>query len=209
MCSMSSKQYFNQVAENWDHLRQQLFSDKIREIALATADVAPGKIAADIGAGTGFITERLLQKNLKVIAIDQSEAMIEVLKRKFKIVDCRVGKAESLPVEDETVDYVFANMYLHHVEEPSEALKEMARILKPEGRLVITDLDEHNYEFLRTEQHDRWLGFKRNDIKQWFENACLTNIQINCAGEDCCAESNCGCESASISIFVASGRKGE
>jgi len=48
-------------------------------------------------------------------------------------------------------------MYLHHVEDPPAAIKEMVRILKPGGKIVITDADEHNYEFLRTEQQDRWL----------------------------------------------------
>ena len=80
-----------------------------------------------------------------------------------KFVDCdaiayRVGEAESLPIPDVAVDYAFANMYLHHVESPPEAIREMARILKPGGKLVITDLDEHRFEFLRTEHHDRYYG---------------------------------------------------
>jgi ubiquinone/menaquinone biosynthesis C-methylase UbiE len=64
------------------------------------------------------------------------------------------------------VDYVFANMYLHHVEQPVAAIREMARILKARGKLV--DLDEHNFESLRTEQHDRWPGFYREEVRQWF-----------------------------------------
>jgi ubiquinone/menaquinone biosynthesis C-methylase UbiE len=56
-------------------------------------------------------------------------------------------------------------MLLHHVENPKVAIKEMVRILKPGGMIVITDLDEHKFEFLKTEQHDRWMGFKREDVQ--------------------------------------------
>ena len=41
----------------------------------------------------------------------------------------------------------------------------MVRILRPGGKILIADADEHNYEFLRKEQHDRWFGFKRENIK--------------------------------------------
>lgn len=83
----------------------------------------------------------------------------------------------------------------------------MERILKPGGKLVITDLDEHNFEFLKTEQYDVWMGFDRKNITKWFEDAGLKNVTINCVGSNCCADSKCGCAKASISIFVAYGEK--
>ena len=57
---------------------------------------------------------------------------------------------------------------MHHVEDSPEAIKEMVKILKLGGKIVITDADEHDYEFLRIEQQDRWLGFIRNDIIKWY-----------------------------------------
>jgi ubiquinone/menaquinone biosynthesis C-methylase UbiE len=207
---MGSKQYFDQVASQWDQMRKGFFAGNVREVAFAAANVQAGKQAADIGAGTGFITEGLIQKGLKVIAVDQSEAMIGEMRRKFEkfdTVDYRIGEGDNPPIQDETVDYVFANMYLHHVESPPSAIKEMVRVLRKGGKLVITDLDEHEFEFLRAEQQDRWMGFKREDIKRWFVEAGLRNVSIDCVGENCCAESSCGCESASVSIFVSSGDK--
>lgn len=207
---MSSKQYFDEVADQWDSMRETFFSANIREKAMDAANIQPGKLAADIGAGTGFITEGLLQKGLKVVAIDQSQEMLETMRNKFAEfsgVDYRIGKAASLPVEDGSVDYAFANMYLHHVESPLQAITEMVRILKKDGKLIITDLDEHNFEFLKNEQHDRWMGFKRDAVKQWFLEAGLKNVDVDCVGENCCAKSSCGSENASISIFVATGTK--
>ncbi|MCZ6676445.1 MAG: hypothetical protein O7E52_04265 [Candidatus Poribacteria bacterium] len=87
------------------------------------------------------------------------------------------------------------------------AIKEMARILKPGGTLVITDIDEHTFTFLRDEHHDRWLGFKRADIRRWFTDAGFKHVVVDDAGERCCGQSSCGSEYTSISIFVASGEK--
>jgi len=63
-------------------------------------------IAADIGAGTGFITEELLKHKVRVIAIDQSAAMIEEMRKRFCCceIDYRSGEAEKPPVDNEKVD---------------------------------------------------------------------------------------------------------
>jgi ubiquinone/menaquinone biosynthesis C-methylase UbiE len=207
---MDTKKYFEKVAKKWDKMREAFFTEKVREKAIAIANVRPGKLAADIGAGTGFMTEELIEKGLKIIAIDQSEAMLEEMKKKFASIngiDYRIGKAENLPVLNEFVDYVFANMLLHHVNSPPKVIKEMVRILKPGGKLIITDLDKHNFEFLREEHYDKWMGFEREDIKEWLKKARLKNVIIDCVGEKCCCKSNFGDEYASISIFIALGEK--
>ena len=202
-----SKNYFDEVAPAWDAMRQEFFPDHVREQALRVAGVTAGQVAADIGAGTGFVTEALLRAGLSVIAVDQSTEMLETIAKKFPDADCRPGSAERLPIDDSSVDYVFANMYLHHVERPPEAIAEMARTLKPNGKLVITDLDHHDFEFLRVEQHDRWLGFEREDVRSWFSAAGLTDVSLDCVGDNCCADSTAGGARAEISIFIAQGTK--
>ncbi len=207
---MDCNGYFEKVAPKWDKMRESFYSEAVREKALHVAGVTPGKIAADIGCGTGFITEGLIHRELKVIAVDGSQSMISEMKLKFADIDSidyRFGESRILPIEDGILDYAFANMYLHHVEAPDKAIKEMARILKPGGKLVATDLDQHDFEFLRQEHNDRWMGFKRDDIRRWFEEAGLKDIVVDCVGENCCAKSSCGREQAKISIFVAHGRK--
>jgi|GEM_PF-3330365 len=110
-------------------MQQQFFPDEVREIAISTAQVAPGDLAADVGAGSGFITEALIGAGARVIAVDQSQEMLNVIRHKFTdaSVEVRQGSADALPLRDAEVKQAFANMYLHHVEEPAEAIREMAR----------------------------------------------------------------------------------
>ena len=209
---MNIKGYFDSVATNWDDMRKGFFRENVRKKAFETAHIQPGKTAADIGAGTGFIAEDLIRRGLHVIAVDQSEAMLEVLKNKLppsSRIDLRTGEAGNLPIDDNYVDYVFANMYLHHVLDPADAIKEMIRILKPGGVLVITDMDKHSFVHLKSEHHDRWMGFERADVHRWLETAGLKTVRVRCIDELCCAKSSDGKETARVSIFIASGKKPE
>ncbi len=71
-----SKDYFDCVADAWDDMRKNFFPEAVRDRALDVADVRAGKLAAEIGAGTGFMTEALLARGLEVVAVDQSRSML-------------------------------------------------------------------------------------------------------------------------------------
>ena len=205
-----SRDYFNDIAEDWDAMRTSFFSEEVREVAYTLADVQNGKTAADIGAGTGFITEGLLKAGLQVIAIDQSENMLDNMKLKYKdyaSLSCVQGDSDALPLDDQSVDYAFANMFLHHVVDPYIAIKEAYRILQPGGKLVITDLDEHHFTFLQTEQHDIWMGFDRSQVMKWFQEAGFVDVSVSGVGCNCCSDSEGSDEKASVSIFAAYGVK--
>lgn len=220
---MSSQEYFAQVAGDWDRLRAGFFPEAVRVRALELAGIGAGaaqgrqpvvRTAADLGAGTGFLTEALLGAGLSVAAIDQSPQMLAELRAKLSDrpgasgrVTLLEGKAEALPLPDASVDYVFSNMFLHHVDDPARAIAEMARVVRPGGRVVITDLDSHSFDFLLTEHHDRWPGFARADVEAWLRAAGLAEAKVDCLGENCCASScadTCGEKSqAQVSIFAA------
>jgi arsenite methyltransferase len=214
--STASSVYFQQNARQWDSLRAGYFGEKVRRAAIAKAHLRPEMTVADVGAGTGFLSAGLAPMVAKVILVDASSEMIEVAKTNlagYNNLEFHVADGLELPLPANSVDAVFANMYLHHCPDPLAALREMARILKPGGRLVVTDLRSHPYTWLKEEMADVWLGFADAQIQAWLKESGLVNRVVQGSGCSCCAESQKtevtgpGGQRAEIDIFVAVGSK--
>jgi ubiquinone/menaquinone biosynthesis C-methylase UbiE len=208
--------YFQETARNWDTTRAGYFGDNVRQVAIAKAYLRPEMAVADIGSGTGFVAAALAPLVRRVYVVDGSLEMLDVARKNlgaFTNVEYHQADGLDLPFPEESLDAVFANMYLHHCPDPLAALREMARILRPGGRLVITDIDEHSHTWMKKEMADLWLGFNRSQLRNWMREAGLVNVIMDCSGESCSAESNsitsgvAGKDQAKISIFVAIGTR--
>jgi ubiquinone/menaquinone biosynthesis C-methylase UbiE len=201
--------YFTQVADQWDEIRAGYFTEFMRDSAIAKTNLPESASVADVGTGTGFVAAGLASHAVKVYGFDANPKMLEIARKNlagFSNVELKQSAGDQLPLTDQSVDGVFANMYLHHAVDPEKAIQEMARILKPGGVLCITDLDAHDHEWQREQMADLWLGFERDGIRRWFGNAGLSEIDVDCAEGTCNA---CGPDGklTPLSIFVAIGRK--
>jgi SAM-dependent methyltransferase len=184
-------------------MRAGYFGESVRDAAIAKAYLHPEMTVADIGTGTGFVATGLAPLVRQVVAVDGSAAMLEAAQRNLSglaNVTTRLADGAALPFEDGSLDAVFTNMYLHHCPDPQAAIAEMVRVLRPGGRLVITDLDQHEHEWMRREMADEWLGFDRGQIKAWLRGAGLVNVIVDCTNQSCSATSQTVGAAAEVSI---------
>src|SRR5213594_4152937 len=205
--SRGSKEYFEEVSGSWDVLRKGFYGDEIRDTVLTAARLLPKNTVLDVGAGTGFLTEGAAKIARKVIALDFSEAMLSEARAKLggRNVEFKIGNVEQIPLPDASIDAVIGNMVLHHCQRPETAVKEMTRVLAPKGRLVLSDLQEHDHNSLRKEHADLWMGFKMSYVGGIMHEAGLEDVSVESLSS-CCSETK---EEGQIDIpmFLAAGHK--
>ncbi len=173
---------FDSVGPEWDALRKVFNDDALRARAVARL-VPPGLRVCDVGTGTGVLALELAKLGLEVVGVDRSTRMLDAARAKLDAagvpgVELRRGEAETLPLEDASVDAAFAHMVLHYLASPADAVAEMARIVKPGGLVVVVDFETHDREWMREELGVQWLGFASEDIEAWLTRAGLTAVRI-------------------------------
>jgi excisionase family DNA binding protein len=203
--------YFEQVAPVYDELRKGCYGDALRDIVISRFTPLTGSEVADIGTGTGYLAKGLAKYAKKVLAVDSSTAMLEVagndlMKAGLNNIELLVGDAHDLPLKDASQDFVYANLLLHHLLEPALAIKEMFRVLKPGGHLIITDVDQHNFLWVKKEKFDIWLGFEREEINEWFEETGFIDIEVSDLCCKCRTSNNSGV-AVELPMFLAFGTK--
>jgi ubiquinone/menaquinone biosynthesis C-methylase UbiE len=175
-----SQEFFSSSAGQWDRVRDELFGDRFHLSALAgLAD--PAWVVGDLGCGTGQVTAALAPFVGEVISIDSSPAMLQAAKRRLQGLDnvtLRRGDLESLPVDDSRLDLATLMLVLHHVPEPDKALAEVARTLKPGGRVVIVDMLPHDRESYRHQMGHLWLGFADQEIRRLLATAGFVHTRL-------------------------------
>jgi ArsR family transcriptional regulator len=174
------RRYFDELAGRFG--RQYVPGRSWKGIAEALLKLMPPMVIADLGAGEGTISQLMAQRAKKVIAIDNSEKMVEFgseLAKKHGIgnLEYRLGDLEDVPIRSGTVDLAFLSQALHHAPHPERAIGEAYRILKPGGRIAILDLNRHNFEEAREMYADLWLGFTELEIERLIKGAGFKNVE--------------------------------
>jgi len=174
--------YFNQIAGRFDRIygpgrSWQAFGHLLLRIL-------PQLVVADLGAGEGLLSELLARRCKKVIAVDNSEKIVEfgaakAKKNGLKNLEFRQGDLQNPPIEANSVDLVVLSQALHHAEIPAAALRSAYKILKPGGQILLLDLLKHSFEKAHELYGDRWLGFAESDLHRWLEEAGFKKIEIS------------------------------
>jgi ArsR family transcriptional regulator len=177
-----SQEFFDQHARQWEDLARTLLPvPDYRQLLLDC--VSQGGTVLEIGVGTGGLLAELSTRAEKVIGVDHSPAMLEEAGRRLADagvngVELRLGEMTHLPLSDSSVEYVVANMVLHHAAAPAAVLTEIRRVLVPEGTLVLADLTRHEREAAREQLADQWLGFEEAELRDWLMSAGF--VAVSC-----------------------------
>ena len=174
--------YFDELAGKFG--RDYVPGRSWQGLAETLLTLMPPMVIADLGAGEGSFSQVLARRAKKVIAVDNSEKMVEYgreLARKHgvKNLEYRKGDLEDVPIKDATVDLAFFSQALHHAQHPERAVAEAWRILKPGGRIIVLDLLRHTYEVARELYADLWLGFTEVEVTRFLRQAGFKNIETS------------------------------
>jgi ArsR family transcriptional regulator len=174
--------YFDELAGKFG--RNYVPGRSWQGLAETLLTLMPPMVIADLGAGEGTFSQLLARRSKKVIAVDNSEKMVEYgqdLARKHgvKNLEYRKGDLEEVPIKDASVDLAFFSQALHHAQHPERAVAEASRILKPGGRIVVLDLLRHSYEEARELYADLWLGFTEVEVTRYLRQAGFKNIETS------------------------------
>jgi ArsR family transcriptional regulator len=173
------RSYFDELAGKFG--RQYVPGRSWQGLAETLLMLMPPLVIADLGAGEGTVSQLLARRAKKVIAVDNSEKMVEfgaqlARNHRVKNLEYRLGDLEDLPVKKGEADVAFFSQSLHHAQHPARALAEAFRILKPGGRVIILDLLKHHFEEARALYADVWLGFSEVDLRRMLTDAGFDNI---------------------------------
>jgi len=144
---------FAAIAKSYDlnnHLHSLWRDQAWRRFAVKTASVRTGDHIADIACGTGDLSEAFASRSqaAQVIGIDFTPQMLEIarFKRDRKPerfgstpIEYKQGDAQALELEDSSIDVLSIAFGIRNVQKPKKAIADFARVLKPNGRLVILE----------------------------------------------------------------------
>jgi len=173
-----AEEFFAGAAAHWDRLRREQYGDRYSLVGLL-ALLPEEAVVADLGCGTGAVLADLAPNVARVIGVDSSEEMLKAARQRTRETDnveLHRAPLESLPIQDGECDAATMFLALSYVDEPSRALGEMARVLRPGGQAVVVDLMSHDRDDFRVEMGQRHLGFAAADLESLAEEAGLVSV---------------------------------
>lgn len=179
----AAQRYFAVHASHWDAIRSLHIAESEVEQAIAGAlgEEPLGRLV-DIGTGTGRMIELFGRAADSAVGIDKSSEMLRLARAKLEAAavsaSLRQGDMYALPLPDGSADCVLLHQVLHFAHAPAEAIAEAARVLGPDGRLLIVDFAPHEREELRERAQHVRLGFADEAVLGWMEAAGLQGAVV-------------------------------
>jgi len=192
--------FFLNSSEIWDKMRVDMFGARTDLLALLDL-LDENWVVGDLGCGAGHISEALAPAVGRVIAVDESGPMLAAAQERLKShpnVELRTGTIEALPIDDPSLDAAVLFLVAHFITDPTKVMREIRRVLKPNGRLLIVDLMSHDRVEYIVQLGHVWQGFDGEQVKEWLHNAGFVSCRYRPLPDDP--------EATGPTLFVASAR---
>lgn len=181
-----SKAFFREHADQFQQHQEQIapyevYGVNTAELLQSNITGKPARVL-ELGPGEGAFLAELSPRFQQVYALDNSEQMLNLAKRfadkhQLNNIHFVQGDTRNHQLENTSFDCIVVNMVLHHVASPSEIFADLARLLKANGQLFVTELCTHDQEWVREACGDIWFGFNPQDLTEWAELAGLREGQ--------------------------------
>src|SRR3954453_2861051 len=134
---------FDRIASVYDLMNSVMTAgmhQRWRERAVDVAQVGPGSRALDVATGTGDLAIALRERGADVVGVDFAEKMLEIARRKEPAIEFRAGNALALDFADDEFDAATVGFGARNFDDLDQGLAEMARVVKPGGRVVVLEI---------------------------------------------------------------------
>lgn len=168
--------YFSANAAKWDEIRSLQAPEKEVEARIEALVPRDLDLLVDLGTGTARMLELLADRYRRGVGIDLSQDMLHYARSRLdsagvRHAQLRQGDVYNPQVDAGSADVIILHQVLHFLDNPALAVREAARLLKPGGIAIVVDLAPHDMEQLRENHAHRRLGFNREQINGWLEEA--------------------------------------
>ena len=139
-----ARTFYKYLSKVYDRINPFIWNEEMRDEAIAMLDIEPDDHVLDVGCGTGFATEALLERTENVHGLDQSAHQLQRAYAKFgKRGPVRFyrGDAERVPFADDAFDVVWSSGSIEYWPNPVDALEEFRRVTKPGGKVLVVGPD--------------------------------------------------------------------
>ena len=177
--------YFEKAAVIWDNDPGRVqMAQTIADAMITTLKPKGNELVMDYGTGTGNIALRIIPHVHRIIAVDSSKGMLDVLQEKLSrdrisTVEIREWSIGQDPALLPRFDIIVSSMTMHHVRDTAGTARAFYTMLLPEGSIAIADLDLDNGEFHETSGITEHNGIDRKYLQQVFEQAGFVSVRFH------------------------------
>jgi demethylmenaquinone methyltransferase/2-methoxy-6-polyprenyl-1,4-benzoquinol methylase len=172
--------FYKYLSKVYDTVNPFIWTEEMRAEALAMLDVEAGDRVLDVGCGTGFATEGLLEHTQNVHGLDQSVHQLEKAWTKLgkhDPVSFYRGDAERLPFQDDSFDVVWSSGSIEYWPDPVATLREMRRVVEPGGQVLVVGPNNPQSTFMQKVANAIMLFYDREEADRMFREAGYVDVE--------------------------------